>query len=106
VSARAVVSLPCWVAPETMMTGVGRSFMIFSRKSRPFMPGISTSSVTTSGSSSRIIWRPSAAFAADATTSMSPSLDRRVWRIARMVGEILDDDHADRALAHRLSPLR
>jgi hypothetical protein len=32
-----------------MITGIGRSFMIFSRNSRPFMSGISISSVITSG---------------------------------------------------------
>ena len=41
--------LPAWVEPETMITGVGRSSMILARKSRPFIPGISMSSVTTSG---------------------------------------------------------
>ncbi len=38
-SARTVAVAPSCVSVETMMTGVGRRRMIFSRKSRPFMPG-------------------------------------------------------------------
>ena len=43
-----------WVRVETMITGIGRSRMIFSRNSRPFMFGISMSSVMTSGLSALI----------------------------------------------------
>ena len=48
-SARRLTSAPACVSVETMMTGVGRSRMIFSRNSSPSMFGISMSSVTTSG---------------------------------------------------------
>ena len=43
---------------ETMITGVGRSRMILSRKSSPFIFGISMSSVTTSGLSALIARAP------------------------------------------------
>ena len=56
-----VASVPWLVRLETMITGVGRRRMIFSRKSMPFMFGISTSSVTTSGSSAFIASRASKA---------------------------------------------
>ncbi len=39
---------PRLVSVDTMITGVGRRRMIFSRKSSPFMLGISMSRVTTS----------------------------------------------------------
>ena len=45
-SARIVSCAPRCVRVETMITGIGRSRMIFSRNSRPFIFGISTSSVT------------------------------------------------------------
>jgi hypothetical protein len=44
-----VASPPLVVRLETMITGIGRRRMIFSRNSMPFMFGISTSSVITSG---------------------------------------------------------
>ena len=48
-----------WVRVDTMITGIGRSRMIFSRNSMPFMFGISTSSVITSGLSALIVSRAS-----------------------------------------------
>ena len=48
-SAARVTSVPAAVRVETMTTGMGRSRMIFSRNSSPFMLGISTSRVMTSG---------------------------------------------------------
>src|SRR4029453_475950 len=47
--------------------------MIFSRKEMPSMLGISTSSVTTSGLRSLIIWRATSGSGAAPTTSMSRS---------------------------------
>ena len=44
-----VASAPARVRLETMITGIGRSRMTLSRKSSPFMLGISISSVITSG---------------------------------------------------------
>ena len=58
-SALIVASVPRAVRFEIMITGVGRSRMIFERKSMPFMFGISTSSVTTSGSSALMASRAS-----------------------------------------------
>jgi hypothetical protein len=60
-----VTSAPRSVSVDTITTGIGRSRMIFSRKSSPSILGISTSSVSTSGSRLRIIsrawWRSLAA---------------------------------------------
>ncbi|MCY1373302.1 hypothetical protein D9M69_605680 [compost metagenome] len=56
-SARRVVSAPCSVRVETITTGMGRRRIRRERNSRPSMRGISTSSVITSGLSSRIISR-------------------------------------------------
>jgi hypothetical protein len=54
-----------------MMTGIGRRRMTLSRNSRPFMFGISTSSVSTSGDRSFTFCRATAASGALPTTSMS-----------------------------------
>ncbi len=48
-SARRLASAPRLVRVETITTGIGRSRMILSRNSMPFICGISTSSVSTSG---------------------------------------------------------
>jgi len=67
-----------WAAPrsvsvETITTGIGRSRISLPRKSMPSMRGISTSSVITSGFSSRIISRAISGSAAAPTHSMSGS---------------------------------
>jgi len=72
-SARIVTSAPRSVSVETITTGIGRRRMSLPRKSMPSMRGISTSSVITSGSSSRIISRASRGSAAAPTHSMSGS---------------------------------
>ena len=56
-SALSVTSAPCSVRVEIITTGMGRRRMRRPRKSMPSMRGISTSSVMTSGLSSRIISR-------------------------------------------------
>ena len=76
-----------WVSVETMTTGIGRSRMIFSRNSRPFMFGISMSSVMTSGLSSLIACARLQRIAAWPTTSMSGSAFRTAVIMPRMVAE-------------------
>ena len=68
-----------------MTTGMGRRRMIFSRNSRPFMAGISMSSVTTSGLSVLIACRASAAQVAWPTTSMPGSRRSAAVMRPRMV---------------------
>ena len=80
-------SAPRPVSVETMTTGIGRRRMIFSRNSRPFMAGISTSSVTTSGFSALMAWRASAEEAACPTTSMPGSRRKVAVTKPRMVAE-------------------
>ncbi len=70
-SARSVTSAPCSVRVETITTGIGRSRIRRERNSRPSMRGISTSSVITSGLSSRIISRATSGSAAAPTQTMS-----------------------------------
>jgi hypothetical protein len=82
-SAETLVSAPSAVRLETMMTGVGRSSMILRRKSSPFMPGMATSSVTTSGSSARISSRACIASQAEPTTEMSGA--ERALAISRRI---------------------
>jgi len=55
--ARSVVSAPCSVRVDTITTGIGRRRISRERNSSPSILGISTSSVMTSGLSSRIISR-------------------------------------------------
>ena len=86
-SAASVASAPRWVMLETMMTGMGRRRMIFSRNSRPFMFGISMSSVTTSGFSRLIASRASSASPAWPMTLTSGSEFRMAEIRPRMVGE-------------------
>ena len=84
VRARAIVAVaPRAVRLETMTTGIGRSRIIFSRNSRPFIFGISTSSVITSGLSALIASRASSGSAASPTTSMSGSRAQRQPRSGR-----------------------
>ncbi|CFN82244.1 Uncharacterised protein [Bordetella pertussis] len=70
-SARSVISPPRSVSDDTITTGMGRSRISFSRKSRPSMRGISTSSVSTSGLCFLISSRATSGSGAVATTSMS-----------------------------------
>src|SRR6185437_12776055 len=72
-SARSVTSAPSVVSDDTITTGIGRSRIRFSRKVRPSMRGISTSSVSTSGSSCLIFSRAISGSAAVPTTSMPGS---------------------------------
>ena len=60
--------VPRSVSEETIMTGSGRSRITFSRKSSPFIFGISTSSVMTSGLSALMASRASSGSAAWPTT--------------------------------------
>ena len=73
-----MTSEPRSVNDEIITTGVGRARIRRSRNSRPFILGISTSSVITSGFRSRIMSRASYASAAAPTTSMS-ACSRRMW---------------------------
>ncbi len=68
-----------------MTTGMGRSRMIFSRNSSPFILGISTSRVMTSGFSSLILARASSGSAAVPTTLISGSRRRTALIRLRMV---------------------
>jgi hypothetical protein len=86
-SAARLASAPRWVSVETMITGIGRSRMILSRNSSPFMFGISMSSVTTSGLSCLMALRASIASPAWPTTLMSGSALRTAVMSPRMVGE-------------------
>ena len=70
-SARIVISEPRSVKDDTITTGIGRRRMSFSRKSRPSMRGISTSSVSTSGFVCLISSRATRGSGAWPTTSMS-----------------------------------
>ena len=90
-----------WSGVETITTGIGRSRMIFSRKSRPFMFGISTSSVMTSGSSALMASRACSGSAASPTTSIPGSRDRAARIRPRMVAGIVDDQNANRLHAAR-----
>jgi len=58
-SASSVTAAPTSVATEHMTTGIGRSRIRLRRNLMPSMPGIETSSVSTSGSSVRIFSRAS-----------------------------------------------
>ncbi len=86
-NARIVVSVPFLVRPETMITGIGRSFMIFPRKVRPSIFGISTSSVMTSGLRSLIICRARNGSGAAPTTLISGSESRMEANILRITAE-------------------
>ena len=70
-SARMVISEPRSVSVETITTGIGRKRIKRSRKSKPSILGISTSSVSTSGLSCLIISRAMSGSGAAPTTSMS-----------------------------------
>src|SRR4051812_11659834 len=70
-SARRVMSLPFSVSVETISTGIGRRRIRRSRKSRPSIFGISTSSVSTSGLAARISSRAAIGSGAAPTTVMS-----------------------------------
>jgi hypothetical protein len=72
-SARSVASEPRSVSDDTITTGIGRSRISFSMKSRPSICGISISSVSTSGSVARIISRATSGLGAAPTTVMSRS---------------------------------
>ena len=79
-----------------MITGIGRNRISFSRKSRPFMFGISTSSVTTSGSSDLIAWRASrgsAGFSDDFDVGVA--LQHRRDQHSHRAG-IIDNENSDR----------
>ena len=86
-SALMVASAPLLVSVETMITGIGRSRMIFSRNSRPSIFGISTSSVMTSGLSALMASRASSGLLASPTTLMAGSLDSAAAIMLRMVAE-------------------
>jgi hypothetical protein len=86
-SALIAVAAPFSVMLDTITTGKGRRRMTLSRKSRPFMFGISTSSVITSGSSALIAARASIASPACPTTSMEGSRMRVAAMTPRMVAE-------------------
>ena len=80
-----VVCAPCSVRVEQMMTGVGRSCMIFLRKVMPSMCGISTSSTITSGHSCCMRFMASSGSETAASSSMpglSCSRAPSVWRIS------------------------
>lgn len=81
---RIVASAPAFVSEETMMTAVGFSNMIAFRASKPSIPGISTSSVTTSGDWARVMLKASAPFLACPTTVISGSESRIVVINRRM----------------------
>ena len=82
-----MTSLPRSVADEIITTGMGLARIRRSRNSRPFIFGISTSSVSTSGSSSLILSRASKASAAAPTTSMSGCSLRMSVRTSRIMRE-------------------
>ena len=65
-----VTAAPLTVNVDTMITGRGRCFMTRRRKSSPFIFGISTSSVMTSGSSVSTRRNASVGSGASPTTSM------------------------------------
>ncbi len=69
--ARKVISEPRSVSEDTITTGIGRRRISFSRKSRPSMRGISTSSVSTSGLVCLIKSRAMIGSGATPTTSIS-----------------------------------
>jgi len=71
-----VTSAPCSVSDDTITTGIGRRRIRFSRKVRPSIFGISTSSVSTSGFSVLIRSRAMNGSGAAPTTSSSRSADR------------------------------
>ncbi len=81
------ISAPFWVSVESMMTGMGLVAISSARKSMPFMPGISMSSVMMSGLSFGIISRASSALAALSRTMMSPDFSSAAVNRARMVTE-------------------
>ncbi len=70
-SARKVISEPRSVSDDTITTGIGRSRIRRSRKSRPSMRGISTSRVSTSGLCCLISSRATSGSGAVAQTAMS-----------------------------------
>ena len=70
-SARMVISEPRSVSDDTINTGIGRRRISFSRKSRPSIFGISTSSVSTSGLVCLISSRATSGSGAVPTTSIS-----------------------------------
>jgi hypothetical protein len=86
-SARKVTSEPVSVNDEIITTGIGFARISLSRNSRPFIFGISTSSVMTSGLRSRIMSRASNASAAQPTTSMSSCSLRMSVRTSRIMRE-------------------
>jgi hypothetical protein len=86
-SAFSVTSAPFCVRVDSMTIGIGFVVMISSRKSMPFMPGISMSSVTTSGFMSSIISRASSAFAAAPMTTRSLDRSNALENSARIVIE-------------------
>jgi hypothetical protein len=86
-SACIAVAVPASVSEEQMITGVGRSAMIFFRKVMPSMRGISTSSTTTSGQLRFILSSANRGSAATPITSMPGAADRMPERIWRTVAE-------------------
>lgn len=86
-SARSVASEPRSVSEEIMTTGVGRRRMSFSRKSRPSIFGISTSSVSTSGLVCLMRSRAMIGSGATPTTSISGWLLMISFRMLRISAE-------------------
>ena len=85
--ARNVVAHPASVRDDTITTGMGCARMSFSRKASPSMRGISTSRVSTSGLSRRILSRATYGSEATPTTSMDGSRASKVDRTCRMRAE-------------------
>ena len=92
-----MTSLPRSVTDEIITTGVGRARISRSRNSRPFILGISTSSVITSGFRSRIMSRASYASAAAPTTSMSACSAQDVGEHVADHPRVVDDEDPDGA---------
>ena len=86
-SAVIVASESARVAPEIITTGIGRNAISRARKSRPFIPGISMSSVTTSGFVRLITSRAICAVSARPTTSSRGSVSSTMRSQRRIVAE-------------------
>ena len=85
--ARMVTSAPLSVSDDTITTGMGRNVISFSRKAKPSMRGISTSSVKTSGFSALIFSRATNGSGAVPMTSIPGSADRMAVSICRIKAE-------------------
>ncbi len=100
-SAFSALCAPSSARLEQITTGIGCCAMIFCRKVRPSMRGISMSSVITSGTCSRILSAATKGSEAVAITSIAGSEESTSLKVWRTSGGIVDDQNVNFRRTHR-----